>query len=76
MSDTHAGCNCAVMTGTASAENLGVINNNFRGPCLSCVTAGALIGAIDVSQVLPCGSAAIMAALAVTRCLFMAEVGG
>ena len=69
-----AGCYCAVMTGAAGANDLGVVDEVGRYPDVRGMAVFAHIGRLDVRQVLARSVGAVMAAGTVARNIYVVEI--
>lgn len=69
-----AGRYCAVMTGAAGANDLGVVDEVGRYPDVRGMTVFAHIGRLDVRQVLARSVGAVMAAGTVARNIYVVEI--
>jgi hypothetical protein len=69
-----AGCYCAVMTGAAGANDLGVVDEVGRYPDVRGMAVFAHIGRLDVRQVFARSIGAVMAAGAVARNVHVVEI--
>jgi len=75
MGGVFAGRNNAVMTRAASTNNLRMIDRVNRHPDVRCMAVLADIGRLNVCEVLACSVNTIMAAGAISRDVYVIEVG-